>query len=281
MRIRSSENRIRPRVWTAALLLSILPASHVVAQTDPDIFERVGIDQKLDSQVPPDLEFVDTEGRTVRLREYFADKPVLLTLVYYECPMLCTLILNGTLRALRTLDFSAGTEFQVVTVSIDPDETPALAAAKRTQYLDNYQREGAASGWHFLTGREDQIQALADAVGFRYAYDPASDEYAHAAGVMVLTPEGRVSRYFYGVEYSPRDLRLGLVEASDNRIGTPVDQILLFCFQYNPLTGKYSFAVMSALRAGGVLTLLGIALLVIVLIRRERVQASARAPVES
>jgi protein SCO1 len=277
MRMRNSDFGMLVRLWTTALMLSILPTSHAVAQTDPDIFEKVGIDQKLDSQVPLDLEFVDDAGRVVRLRDYFGDKPVVLTLVYFECPMLCTLILNGTLRAMRALDFTAGEEFQVVTVSIDPEETPALAAAKRAQYLENYQRDGAAPGWQFLTGREDQIQALADAVGFRYAYDPISGEYAHAGGIMVLTPEGRVSRYFYGVEYSARDLRLGLVEASDNRIGTPVDQILLYCFQYNPLTGKYSFAIMSALRVGGVLTLLGIALLLIFMIRRERVRASARA----
>jgi protein SCO1/2 len=213
------------------------------------------------------------------LADLFGSRPVLLTLVYYECPMLCNLILNGTVRALRTLEFSAGREFDVITVSIDPEETPELAAGKKQEYLANYRRTGAESGWHFLTGREAEIRALADAVGFRYALDPASGEYAHAAGIMVLTPKGQVARYFYGVEYSPRDLKLGFMEAAEERIGSPVDQILLMCFHYNPLTGKYSFAVMSAVRIGGALTVLGIALLLFTLIRRDRKVRAATAGV--
>lgn len=235
-----------------------------------DILESVGLDQKLGSQVPLDLTFLDERGQEVQLGEFFGEKPVVLTLVYYECPMLCTLILNGTVRALRAMDFSAGEEFQIVTVSINPEETPALAASKKAEYTDIYRREGANEGWHFLTGREDQIRPLADSVGFRYAYDPESGEYAHASGIMVLTPEGKVARYFYGVEYSPRDMRLGLIEASSNQIGSPVDQVLLFCYHYNPLTGKYTFTILSILRVAGVLTILGLAILLLVLLRKDR-----------
>jgi protein SCO1/2 len=263
--------------------LCVSPAGQPVepaAPADADsILEQVGLDQKLGEQVPLGLEFRDESGRTVHLRDYFGERPVVLTLVYYECPMLCSLILNGTVRALRTLEFTVGREFDVLTVSIDPDETPELAAAKRTEYLSSYRREGAEKGWHFLTGREDQIRPLADSVGFRYAFDPASGEYAHAAGIMVLTPEGKVARYFYGVEYSPRDLKLGLIEASEKKIGSPVDQLLLLCYHYNPLTGRYNFAVMTAVRVGGALTVLGIVALLWTLIRRERKSGSAAARV--
>ena len=262
---------------TLILILVSCLGTPLFAQQGPDLLDKIGLDQKLNSQVPLNLEFVNESGETVRLADYFGKKPVVLTLVYYECPMLCTLILNGTVRALRAMDFSAGQEFDVVTVSINPRETPELAVEKKRQYLDSYRREGAEGGWHFLTGREDQIRALADAVGYRYAYDPESGQYAHASGIMVLTPQGKVARYFYGVEYSSRDLRLGLIEAADERIGSPVDQVLLLCYHYNPLTGKYSFAIMSVLRVAGVLTIIAIAGLMIFFIRRERGAASARA----
>ncbi|UCF36049.1 MAG: SCO family protein [Acidobacteriota bacterium] len=275
----------RNQILTAmtSLLISVAligPVQGQEAAKQPEALENVGLDQKLGSQVPLNLNFLDESGAPVTLGDYFGEKPVILTLVYYECPMLCTYILNGTLRAMRAMEFSAGNEFDVVTVSINPDETPELAMSKKVEYLENYQRESGQKGWHFLTGTEDQIKTLADAVGFRYTYDPASGEYVHASGIMVLTPDGQVARYFYGVEYSPRDLRLGLVEASNNEIGSPTDQVLLFCYQYNPLTGKYSFAILSILRVAGALTLIGIALLITLLIRRERkgpaqVQASA------
>jgi protein SCO1/2 len=260
-----------------ALILVSCLGTPLLAQQAPDLLDKIGLDQKLNSQVPLDLEFVNESGETVRLADYFGKKPVVLTLVYYECPMLCTLILNGTVRALRAMDFSAGQEFEVLTVSINPRETPELATEKKRQYLDSYRREGAEGGWHFLTGKEDQIRQLADAVGYRYAYDPESGQYAHASGIMVLTPEGKVARYFYGVEYSSRDLRLGLIEAAKERIGSPVDQVLLYCYHYNPLTGKYSLAIMSILRVAGVLTIIAIAGLLIFFIRRERGAASARA----
>jgi protein SCO1/2 len=237
--------------------------------TPIDMSERVGIDQKLNAQVPLDLKFTEASGKEVMLRDYFGEKPVILTLVYYECPMLCTLILNGTLRALRTLEFNAGQEYEVLTVSINPRETPELASSKKQEYLSRYQREGAENGWHFMVGDEDPIKSLADSVGFRYEYDEASGQYAHASGIMILTPEGKVARYFYGVEYSPRDIRLGLVEAAEEKIGTPTDQVLLLCFHYDPLTGKYSFTVMTILRIAGAFTILGIVVLLAFLLRRD------------
>jgi protein SCO1/2 len=256
----------------AALLLAF-STEQLAAQSEvarPGILTNVGLDQKLNAQVDGELQFVDESGNQVKLSQYLGNRPVILSLVYYECPMLCTLVLNGVVRALRTLEFSAGQEFEVLTISIDPGETPELALAKKTQYMENYARPGADTGWHFLTGREDQISQLAETVGFRYTYDENSDEYAHASGIMVLTPEGRVARYFYGVEYSPRDLRLGLVEASDNKIGSPVDQILLFCYHYDPTKGKYSVAIMSFLRLAGVGTVLAIAGFLFLMIRRDR-----------
>jgi protein SCO1/2 len=259
-------------VSVLSLLLSVsvmqLSGQNEVAR--PNILSNVGLDQRLDAEVNGQLQFVDEAGNQVRLAQYLGQRPVILTLVYYECPMLCTLILNGVVRALRTLEFSAGREFDVLTISIDPGETPELAVAKKTEYLESYGREGAEAGWHFLTGQEDQIAELAKTVGFRYAYDENSGEYAHASGIMILTPEGRVARYFYGVEYSPRDVRLGLVEASNNQIGSPVDQILLFCYHYDPTRGKYSMAILNFLRLAGVATVLAIAGFLFIMIRRDR-----------
>jgi protein SCO1/2 len=193
-----------------------------------------------------------------------------LSLVYYECPMLCTLALNGQLRLYRGLDFTAGEQFEIVTVSINPREAPALAAAKKASYLDKYRRKGAERGWHFLTGPEQSIRALADAAGFHYEYDPASNQYAHATGLMVLTPEGRIAAYQYGVEYSPADLRQALIGASDGNIGTPVEQLLLYCFHYDPATGKYSMAILNMVRAGAIATFVALVTFVIVASRRRR-----------
>ncbi len=222
-----------------------------------EMIRGVGIDQKLNAQAPLNAEFRDEAGRAVRLREYFdGTRPVILTLNYYECPMLCSLELNGLVRALKRIPFTAGKEFAIVTVSFDPLEKPALAGLKKTAYLDDYGRAGAASGWHFLTGDDGPIRELTEAVGFRYRYDPVSRQYAHASGILVLTPAGKVARYFYGIEYSPRDLRLALVDASAGAIGSPVDQVLLLCYQYNPATGKYAVFVAKSLRIGGVVTVL-------------------------
>ena len=246
----------------------------------PEFLDKIGIDQKLDEQVPLDLVFQDENGNDVRFGDLFEGKPVLLTLVYYECPMLCTEILNGVLRSLRALPFDVGKEFQVITVSFDPDETPVLAMTKKRMYLERYDRPGAEEGWHFLTGDEDSIRRLTDAVGFRYTYVPARDQYAHASGIMILTPEGRVSRYFYGIEYSARDLRLGLIEAAANQIGTAVDQVLLLCFHYDPTTGKYGMIIMNVIRLAGLFTVVGLAAFVIPGYLRDRRRAPADRAVE-
>jgi protein SCO1/2 len=240
------------------------------AQERPRILRDVGYDQRLGEQVPLDLVFRDESGRDVPLRSFFRGRPVVLSLVYYECPMLCTLTLNGLQSALSVLSFDAGREFDVVTVSFEPKETPALAAAKKKAYLARYRRPGAAEGWRFLTGGEASIRALTGAVGFRYAWDSETRQYAHPAGLVVLTPEGRIARYMYGMEYAPRDLRLALVEASQRQIGNPVDAVLLYCYQYDPMRGRYAASVMRLVRLGGILTVLALGGFVLVSLRRER-----------
>jgi protein SCO1/2 len=247
----------------------VLPPGDPASKQIPALRE-VGIDQKLDGRVPLDLEFTDETGRTVRLGDYFGTRPVLLALVYYECPMLCTQVLNGLVGSLEALAFNPGREFEVVVLSFDPGETPALAALKRRTYLKRYGRAGTEAGWHFLTGREPAIRALADAVGFRYAYDEAIDQYAHPAAITILTGDGRVSKYLYGIEFAPVDLRLAMVEATDGRIGTAVDQALLFCYHYDPETGKYGLVVMNLIRTGAVLTLVALGAFILVALRRER-----------
>jgi protein SCO1/2 len=235
-----------------------------------DLLQTVGLDQKLNQQLPLDVPFRDEAGNTVTLAAYVKDKPVLLNLVYYECPMLCNLLLNGLNRSLRVLSFDVGREFDIITLSFDPTETPALAVAKKATYIKEYGRSGAGEGWHFLTGPEESIRAVTEAVGFRYRYVEERDEYAHTAGLMVLTPSGRISRYFYGVEFAARDLRLALVEASAGRIGNPVDQVLLWCFHYDPVMGKYGFAIQRALQVGGLLTVGVVGGFMAMMLRRER-----------
>ena len=200
-------------------------------------------------------------------------RPVILTLAYYGCPMLCTLSLNGLASALKTLSFDAGREFEVVTLSFEHKETPQQAAAAKKTYIERYGRPQAAAGWHFLTGDETAIAAVTGAVGFRYAWDEETRQYAHPTGVVVATPEGRIARYLYGVEYAPKDLRLALLEASEGKVGSPVDQLLLFCYQYDPATGRYGAALMRVLRAGGVLTLLALGGFFVFSLRQERAQA--------
>lgn len=221
-----------------------------------DLAREITIEQKLNEQVPLNLTFRDETGREVQLKEYFGKKPVLLTLVYYECPSLCGLVLQGLLKSLRVLNYTPGDQFEIVTVSINPKETPDLAAAKKQNFLKEYGRLDVAKGWHFLTGEEPQIRNLADSVGFRYVYDPKSEQFAHAAGIMLLTPSGKVARYFYGIEYSPRDLRLGIMDASQGKVGSPVEKIILFCYQYDPSTGKYSLSIIRLVQIASVLTLL-------------------------
>lgn len=230
----------------------------------------IGIEQNLNGQLPLTLEFRDEAGQRVQLGGYFSERPVVLALVYYDCPQLCPMVLNGMVKSFRTLPFDVGKEFEVVVVSIDPRETPAIAAKKKTMLVRQYGRAGAEAGWHLLTGEKGAIRRLAEAVGFRYFYDPKTDLYAHAAGIMVATPKGRLARYFYGIEYSGRDLRLGLVEAARNKIGSVVDAVLLYCYHYDPTTGKYGLVIMNVLRVAGAGTVLAIGLFLFVSLRRER-----------
>lgn len=254
-----------------ALLLTLLLSLQVNAQNYTDnLQQRIGIDQKLGNQIPLDLPFEDSDGNPVNLGDYFGDKPLILSLVYFDCPMLCTQVINSLLRAMNVLSFGAGTEFDVLTISIDPDETPELANAKKIEYLKNYRGREGSTGWHFLTGDQEQIEQLATAVGFRYEYDETTDQYIHASGIMILTPEGKLARYFYGIDYPPRDLRWGLVEAADGAIGNPVDQLLLLCYSYDPMTGKYGLYIRNSLRIGGLATILAIGSFIVVMLRRER-----------
>lgn len=272
---------------TAALAVALATASLAFAQavprTDvgipaaerPNVIKDIDFVQQLDSQVSLDLAFKDETGRDIKLHEYFHKRPIILVLAYYECPMLCTQVLNGLVTTLRPLKFNVGQEFDVMVVSIDPKETPGLARDKKAAYVDDYKRPGTEAGWHFLTGSQASIEALTNAVGFKYKYDEAIDQYAHAAGITVLTPEGKVSRYFYGIEYSTRDLRMGLVDASKNKIGTLADRVMYLCYHYDPSTGQYGLLTMRLLKAGGLLTMATLGTFWAVMIRRERRKAYA------
>jgi len=265
----------------ALLLLALLAgpaAASGVEDARPKALREIGFDQRLGDTLPLDLPFRDEAGRTVRLGDYLAaGKPVVLSLNYYSCPMLCTVTLNGLAGAMKAISMDAGREFQVLTVSFDATETPALAAQKKKQYLERYGRPTGAAGWHFLTGDQASIDRLTKAVGFRYAWDAETKQWAHPAGILVLTPKGRIARYLYGIEYAPRDLRLALVEAASGKIGNVVDQAILFCYQYDPATGRYGAAIMRVVRAGGVATVLAIAGFIIAMLRRERAAAAAHA----
>lgn len=255
--------------------LSIPPPGAVASEQIPAL-KDVGIDQsKLNNQLPLDLMFTDETGKDVRLGDYFGKRPVLLAFAYYECPMLCSMVLNGLVGSVEPLTFTAGKEFEVVVIGIDPGETPALAAEKKRVYVRRYNRGETAAGWHFLTGRETNIKRLADAAGFRYAYDEAIDQYAHPAAMTIATADGRVSRYLFGIEFAPRDVRFGLIEATEGKIGTAVDQMLLYCYHYDPETGKYGFVVMNLVRLGGLLTVVALGASVFLALRRERRQHSA------
>lgn len=240
-----------------ALLASSITAKHAYADL-PAALQGVTFDQRLNAQVPVDLVFTNERGQPVRLGQFFGKKPVILVLAYYQCPRLCNLVLNGLVQGMLEMNFDAGKDFNVVTVSFDPREDWHLAAAKKDSYLTRYGRPGAADGWHFLTGEPAAINQLTDSVGFRYRFDEAHNQYIHAAGIMILTPQGKVSRYLYDVNFPGRDLRLALVEASHNRIGSPVDQVLLYCFHYDALLGKYSPSIMNLVRFAGVLTMVSI-----------------------
>jgi protein SCO1 len=220
----------------------------------PPILKEVGIDQRLNEQVPLDAVFKDDQGREVRLGEYFKGKPVVLALVYYSCPRLCNQILIGTLTSVRQVSFNAGEDYQIVAISFDSRETPQLAAASKQTYVKAYNRASANAGWHFLTGDDANIKRVTDAVGFRYKWDEKTNQFAHASGIFVSTPEGKLARYFYGIEYPHQWMRLALVEASQNHIGTPVDTLMLYCYHYDPATGKYGASVMNGMKIAGVIT---------------------------
>ena len=237
----------------------------IPAGEKPRDLEDVRIDQRLDEPLPLDALFRDESGNEVKLGAYFGSKPVVLALVYYSCPMLCNQVLNGMTSGLEVLKaFSIGKEFEVVTVSFDPRETPELARQKKETYINWYKREGAAEGWHFLTGDQSSIERLTQAVGFHYKWDEKTTQFIHASGIVIATPDGKLARYFYGIEYAPKDLRLGLVEASAGKIGSPVDQLLLYCYHYDPASGKYGAVVMNMIRLGGVATLIAIIAMFIV-----------------
>lgn len=261
-----------------ALILALSLAGVAAADTAvPPGLRDVGFDQRPGAALDPTLEFRDETARPVHLGDYFGARPLLVVPVYYRCPMLCSLVTGGLVSALRAVAFDAGREFDVVVVSFDPREGPEQAAAKKTAVLAEYRREGAAAGWHFLTGSDASITGLMQTLGFRYRWDAADAQYAHAAGIVVVTPGGRIARYFFGVEFAPRDLRLALVDASAGRIGSVVDQLLLFCFHWDPATGRYSGAALAAVRIGGVATLVALGAFVWITLHRERRRAPASA----
>lgn len=260
------------------LPLLLAPALLAAGPEDgrPPILRKVGIEQRLGRPLPLDLSFRDESGRTVRLEEYFGKRPVVLVLAYYNCPMLCTQVLNGLLSALRALSLDAGKDFEVVAVSFDPRDGPADATAKKAAYAGRYGRPGADAGWHFLTGEEGSIARLAEAVGFRYAWDERIEQFAHGSAIYVATGGGRLSRYLFGIEYAPRDLRLALVEASGGRTGTPIDSVLLYCYQYDPAAGKYGAVVMNIVRLAGVGAVLLLSAFLWIMLRRDHRRDTAR-----
>jgi protein SCO1/2 len=275
----SIKNLVRNRLGLARAIAGVLfvgcllslarPARGGDSTTLPPLLRGVGIDQRLNEQLPLDLPFLDEDGKSVRLGDYFGKRPVVLSLIYYACPMLCTTAENGLLEALKQVKFDVGYQFDVLTVSFDSKDTPAAASAKKSIYAGLYGRKGAARGWHFLTGSEASIRRLTQAVGFHYNYDPTTKQFAHATGIIVLTPEGRISRYFYGIQYPAGDLRLALVDSSNNQIGNPVDAVLLFCSHYDPAVGKYGLVISRVLQIAGAFTVLTLGTLMLVMFLRE------------
>jgi protein SCO1/2 len=257
------------RLAVGAVLVSCAALADSSA-TPPRLPGPVSIQQKLDSEVPLNLMLRDESGNVVRLGDYFRGKPVLLNFMYYRCPMLCSMVMEGVSSALTELKFDVGKEFDVITVSIDPRDTAEQALQMKEKYTKRYGRTGAREGWHFLTANDSAIKALTKSVGFQYAYDQQHDQFAHGTVLLVLTPQGRLSRYLYGFEYKPRDLRLALVEASSGRIGGPTDQLLLLCYHYDPAVGKYGRSALNFVRAGGMATVVSLAAFIIVMIRKER-----------
>jgi len=238
----------------------------------PPVLNKVGIDQKLNEQLPLDAVFKDENGNEVKLGDYFGKRPVILALVYYECPMLCNEVLNGLTGSLKSLSFDTGKDFDVVAISFDARENdkPDLAKNKKESYMKRYGRPGTENGWHFLTGTQSEIDKVAKAVGFNYYWDEKSDQFAHAGGIMVATPEGKLSRYFYGIDYAPKDLKFAVMDSAQDKIGNPAEQLALYCYHYDPATGKYGLSILKVIRLGGVLTLIGLGAMFFVFWRRNK-----------
>jgi protein SCO1/2 len=247
----------------------------MTASTIPAPLREIGFDQNLDQLIPLDVTFRNEAGATVRLGDYFGKRPVVLVFAYFDCPMLCTQVINGLASALDVLSLKPGEDFEIVTISFNPKDTPASASAKKANYIARYKQPGAAAAWHFLTGDQPSIDRVTQAAGFRYVWDSETQQFAHPTGVIVLTPDGRLARYLFGIEYGPRDLRMALVEASAGRVGNPVDSLLLYCYHYDPMTGRYGIAIMRTMRIAGAATVLLLGTFVFVMLRREKHRAPA------
>jgi protein SCO1/2 len=271
---------MRSRFFVLCLLLALFCCIATAATSEPSSalsdsqLAEIKFDQKLNASISLDLHFRDENGKDVRLGDYFSRRPVILVLGYYGCPMLCTMVLNGMVEGLQDMRWSIGKEYDVINVSIDPNETPDLASAKKRSYVKRYGRDGAETGWHFLTGDSDAIQCLANEVGFRYAYDPISKQYAHPSGIVVLTPEGKISRYLFGVTYSPRELYAAVNAASSHKIGSRIQDLILLCFHYRPITGRYGNMIMITVRVLGIVTLLGLPALIVKMSRKQKLHAA-------
>jgi protein SCO1/2 len=260
---------------TVAAQMTGAPAGYkrepgMTAAAVPAPLREIGFDQNIDQQLPLDVPFRDESGREVRLGDYFGQRPVVVVFAYYDCPMLCTQVINGLSSALGVLSLAPHKDFEIVTISFNPKDTPATAAAKKAIYLERYRREGAAEGWHFLSGDQPSIDRVTKAAGFRYVWDQQTKQFAHPTGVIVVTPQGRLARYLFGIEYGPRDLRYALVEASNGKVGNPVDTLLLYCFHYDPETGRYGWAIMRAVRIAAGATVLALGSFIVVMVRKER-----------
>jgi len=288
--------RSRFELWTIILLVCLIACPPVYSQKGehynsplysprtydpsasvttglPDALTTIGIEQKLGEQLPLETELKNEDGSAVKLGDYFNHRrPVVLALVYYECPMLCNQVLNGLTGSLKGISLDAGKDFDVVALSFDARENdrPDLAKGKKASYVERYGRSSSENGWHFLTGTQEAIEKITSAAGFNFKWDEKSEQFAHAAGVMIVTPSGKMSRYFYGIDYAPRDIKFGLMESGENKVGNPAEKLLLYCYHYDPATGKYGFAILNIIRLGGVATLMGLGAMVFVFWRRNK-----------
>jgi protein SCO1/2 len=252
--------------------------SRVASSALPAALQGIGFDQNIDQQLPLDTVFRDESGASVRIGDFFGKRPVVLVFAYYDCPMLCTQVINGLSTALGVLTLVPGKDFEIVTVSFNPRDTPAAASAKKAIYLERYKQPGASDSWHFLTGDQASIDRLTQAAGFRYAWDADTSQFAHPSGIIVVTPDGRLARYLFGIEYGPRDLRFGIIEASAGRVGTTVDSLLLYCYHYDPMTGRYGLVIMQVIRLAGAATVLALGAFIVIMLRREKARGSTGSP---